>query len=278
MCLSSWLFHVRETFFAHDVVSTVTIVGPKSCWHDDNLVDFSVNSGPWIWVSQLEKLGQRCAWTACSFVHFLIQQILMRHLLHACVAFGAEWTGRCTFCSPEAHVPAAEHKPLATPGRGGAGRQLANPARLSKHPLELRVSATERLSEMLVDWQPLCRKGAEVEIVVVKPRGHCYLSVSSHLPFVVQPKTSERLCRTGLNGEGEKATQSGRRRNECMQRFCCWQIQEGRGALCSCGETHGSESHTHWGGRDSRSESRRSLVLVGTPGSTGPSLRSVAEE
>lgn len=75
----------------------------------------------------------------------------MRHLLHACVAFGAEWTGRCTLCSPEAHVPSAEHKPLATPGRGGAGRHLANPARLSKHPLELRVSATERLSEMLVD-------------------------------------------------------------------------------------------------------------------------------
>ena len=75
----------------------------------------------------------------------------MRHLLHACVAFGAEWTGGCTLCCPEAHVPSAEHKPLAAPGRGGAGRQLANPARLSRHPLELRANAIERLSETLAD-------------------------------------------------------------------------------------------------------------------------------
>ena len=180
MCLSSWLLHIGETFSAHDVVSTVTIVGPKSCWHD-SLVDCSVNSGPWIlapsqipWVSQQEKLGQRCAWTACWFVRSLIQQILMRHLLHACVAFGAEWTGGCTLCCPEAHVPSAEHKPLAAPGRGGAGRQLANPARLSRHPLELRASAIERLSETLADWQPLCRKRAKEKIAVVTPRGHCH--------------------------------------------------------------------------------------------------------
>ena len=65
MCLSSWVFHIQETFCAHDVVSTLMIGVPRSCWWDDNLVAFSVNSGPWILgpvtdtlFTQLEKLGR----------------------------------------------------------------------------------------------------------------------------------------------------------------------------------------------------------------------------
>lgn len=177
MCLSSWVFHIRETFCAQDVVSTVPMVVPRSCWQGDNLVDFSVNSSPWILgpvtdtlFSQLEKVGQS---VPGQVVDLLILSFKYWWGTYYTPVLLWEWSGREDVHSAvlkltfhQLNTSPWPHQVTVVRGDGWP-TQLGYPGT----PRSLGFLLPKReweLSEMLVDRQHLCCKSPS-EMVVVKP-------------------------------------------------------------------------------------------------------------